>query len=468
MRAAREHDLRWREGRAFSLIYNAGEQVSEIQKEAYLLFFSENGLNPTAFPSLKKFEAEVIAMTAGLLHGDAGTIGNMTSGGTDSILMATLAAREWARMHHPEITAPEIVMPASAHPAFDKGGHYFGLRIIRVPVKADFRADPQAMEAAVTPNTILLVGSAPSYPHGVVDPISDLAAIAQRHAILMHVDACVGGMFLPFARRLGYPVPDFDFSIPGVTSISADLHKYGYAAKGASVILFHSGELRRKMFFASIDWSGGVYASPTLSGTRPGGAIAAAWAVMNFLGEEGYLALTNTVMQTAHKIQEAIRSMPDLKILGNPNMSVMAIASDTLNIYEIGDELSQLGWQLDRQQFPASLHLTLSPIHAQVSDQFLADLHSAVEKVRRPNLRKQTNALVISAANTAARVLPERWLSRLTSKISGLLGNEGAGLPQRSAAMYGLIGSLPNRGDLKELVLDIVDQLTRTPNQKGK
>ncbi|MBE0696626.1 MAG: aspartate aminotransferase family protein [Anaerolineaceae bacterium] len=466
MRAAREHDLRWQDGRVFSLIYNAGEEISQLLKEAYLLYFSENGLNPTAFPSLKKFEAEVVAMTAGLLGGDCETIGNLTSGGTDSLLMAILAAREWARKHHPEITDPEVVLPASAHPAFDKGGHYFGVRMVRVPVKPDLRADPQAMEAAITLNTILLAGSAPSYPHGVVDPIPELAAIALRHGLLFHVDACVGGLMLPFVRRLGYPVTDFDFSVAGVTSISADLHKYGYAAKGASVILFRNGDLRRHMFFASIDWAGGVYASPTLSGTRPGGAIAAAWAIMNYLGEEGYLELTSAVMQTARKIQDAIREIPDLKILGEPEMSVMAIASDTLNIYEVGDELSQLGWQLDRQQFPASLHLTLSPVHAQVADQFLSDISLAVSKVRRPNLRKRVNTLVVSAANAAARRLPERWLSRLTAKVSGLLGNEENGVPQRSAALYGLIGTLPNRGDLKELVLDLVDQFTRLPSKK--
>ena len=462
MRAARDHDLRWREGKAFSLVYNAGDEISELLKEAYLLFFSENGLNPTAFPSLKKFESEVVAMTSALLGGDADTIGNMTSGGTDSLLLAVLSAREWARLVHPEIQNPEIVIPSSAHPAFDKAGHYFNVRVKRVPVGADFRADPAAIEAALSPDTILLAGSAPAYPHGLVDPIPALAEIALRYGLLFHVDACVGGMMLPFVRRLGYPVPDFDFQVPGVTSISADLHKYGYAAKGASVILFRSPELRRRMFFASIDWSGGVYASPTLSGTRPGGAIAAAWAVMNFLGEEGYLKLAETVMQTARKIQEDIRAIPGLKIIGEPEMTVMAIVSDTLNIYEVGDELSALGWQLDRQQFPPSLHLTLSPIHAQVAEQFTADLAQAAIRVRRPSLRKRVNSLIVSAANTVARTLPQSWISNLTARASSMLGG-GDGLPQRSAALYGLIGTLPNRGDIRDLVLDLVDQLTRLP-----
>lgn len=368
MRAARDHDVRWREGRVFSLVFNAGEEITSLLKEAHALFFSENGLNPTAFPSLKNFEAEVVSMCVGLLGGgnsaaDAGNqvIGNLTSGGTESLLLAVLAAREWAKQNRPQVTHPEIVVPASAHPGFDKAGHYFGVRIVRIPTRADLRADPAAMEAAITANTILMVGSAPSYPHGLVDPISELAGIAQEHDLLFHVDACVGGLILPFVRRLGYPVPDFDFSIPGVTSMSADLHKYGYSAKGASLILFRTSALRRCMFFATTDWAGGVYASPTLAGTRPGGPIAAAWAVMNFLGEEGYLALTDSVMQAARKIQSGIQCIHGLKILGDPELSIMAIASDSMNIYEVGDEMAQLGWQLDRQQFPPSLHLDSQP-----------------------------------------------------------------------------------------------------------
>ncbi len=361
LRLARQDDVRWKDGKAFSLVYRVDDEVSGVLQEAYTMFFSENGLNPMAFPSLRKFETEVVAMTAALLGGDEQVCGTMTSGGTDSLLMAVLAAREWARLHRPHVTEPEMLLPASAHPAFDKAAHYFGVKAVRIPVGPDLRADVQAMRQAITSRTILMAGSAPSYPHGVVDPIEQLAAAAQSVGILFHTDACVGGFVLPFVRKLGYPVPGFDFSVPGVTSVSADLHKYAYAAKGASVILYRTSELRRGQFFATADWSGGIYASPGLSGTRPGGAIAAAWAILKFLGEEGYLRITDTVMKTVTRLRQGIEAIPDLQVLSNPEMSVMAIASDRLNIYQVADEMAERGWHIDRQQFPPSLHLRRSP-----------------------------------------------------------------------------------------------------------
>jgi len=281
MRAARDHDIKWQRGRAFGLVYHISEEIDELLKEAFTMFFSENGLNPTAFPSLRKFESEVVAMTASLLGGDSNVCGNMTTGGTESLLMAVKTARDWARDHHPEISEPEIVLPDTAHPAFDKAGSYFDVRIVHVPVLEDFRADVAAMQQAINPNTIMLVGSAPSYPHGVVDPIGELAAIAQERGLLFHTDSCVGGFMLPFIRKLGYEVPPFDFSVPGVTSMSADLHKFGYAAKPASVVLYRTPELRRKQMFVAINWPGGIYPSPTMTGSRAGGPIAAAWALMN-------------------------------------------------------------------------------------------------------------------------------------------------------------------------------------------
>ncbi|MFY0575922.1 pyridoxal phosphate-dependent decarboxylase family protein [Cystobacter fuscus] len=290
MREMRTDDARWQEGRTWSLVYNAGEELRRVAAEAYTEFMSENGLSPLAFPSLRRFEAEVLTIAAELFHGDTAA-GTMTSGGTESILMAIKTARDFARAER-GITEPEMVLPASVHPAFQKAAHYFGVKPLNIPVGADLRADVDAMRAAIGPRTVLVVGSAPSYPHGVVDPISELAALAQEKGVLFHVDACLGGFLLPFARRLGHAIPEFDFAVPGVTSISADLHKYGYAAKGASVVLYRTPELRRYQFFTFAGWSGGLYASPSMAGTRPGGAIAAAWAVLKYLGEEGYLRLS--------------------------------------------------------------------------------------------------------------------------------------------------------------------------------
>ena len=464
MEAARKQDAHWRDGRAFSMVYFADEDILDLLKQAYTLFFSENGLNPTAFPSLRKFETEVVAMTARLLGGDDSAsgadaiVGNMTAGGTDSILAAVKTARDWAAAHRPQAQRPEIILPKTAHPAFDKAAHYFGLSVVRSDLDGGYRADPAAVAAAVNNNSILIVGSAPSYPHGVVDPIPALAEIALSNGLLCHVDACVGGFVLPFAENLGYPVPPFDFRVPGVTSMSADLHKYGYAAKGASVVLYRGTELRKFQFFVSTGWPGGIYASPALAGTRPGGAIAAAWAIMNYLGEEGYERIVDTMMQTAQKLRGGIEATPGLCVLGQPDMCVMAIGGEGLDVYEVGDEMQVRGWHLDRQQFPPSLHLTVMYAHAGVVEQFLSDLRDAVHVVRRPSARRWLNAVMLGLVRVLTRLLPEKWVSRLTQRAGA---GAGSSLSGRSAPMYGMMAALPNRGDVDQIVLDALDGLTR-------
>jgi glutamate/tyrosine decarboxylase-like PLP-dependent enzyme len=457
---ARQNDIKWREGKVFSLVYDPGDEVVDLLKQAYSLYFSENALNPTAFPSLRKFETEVIAMTASLLGSDGKVVGNMTTGGTESLIMAVKTARDWARHHRPEIQSPEMIMPSSAHPALEKAGHYMGVRSVRIPVSENFRGDVDAIKAAMNPNTILVVGSAPSFPHGVVDPIHELGQITLEHGILLHVDACVGGFMLPFVRQLGYSVPEFDFTVPGVTSLSVDLHKFGYSAKGASVILYRDRAIRRHQFFAYTDWSGGIYASPTMTGTRSAGPIAASWAIMNHLGYEGYLDLTRSVMQTTTQIREGIEGIDGIRILGDPEMSILAIASDTFNVYEIADELSSRSWYLERQQFPPSLHLTINYGHTGMADAFLQDLREAVAQVRKPNLSRFRRSILPAIARFLVRLLPEWLVTRLFSRASGLLGVKGASLPTRSAPMYGMMATLPNRGDVKELVLDVVEQFT--------
>jgi len=460
MRAARDHDIKWEQGRVFGLVYHISDEIDNLLKEAFTMFFAENGLNPTAFPSLRKFETEVVAMTAALLGGDQNVCGNITTGGTESLLMAVKTARDWSRVHRPGIREPEMVLPLTAHPAFDKAAEYFGVRAVHVPVRADFRADVEDMRAAITSNTILMVGSAPSYPHGVIDPIRELAALAQEHGLLFHTDSCVGGYMLPFVRKLGYPVPDFDFSVPGVTSMSADLHKFGYAAKPASVVLYRTPELRRHQMFVYIDWPGGIYPSPTMTGSRAGGPVAAAWALMNYLGEEGYLHITDTVMKTAKYLQEGIKAIPGLTVLSDPEMSVFAIASAKIDVNEVADELELRGWHLDRQHFPACLHMTVNYMHAAVADEFLSDLAATAGVVRKPSLRKTASKFLIMLADFLTHILPEKWVSWLMGKVSSLLGG-GGGLPSRLAPIYGLIGTLPNRGDLKEMVLDLLDGMTR-------
>jgi glutamate/tyrosine decarboxylase-like PLP-dependent enzyme len=385
MAEARQADTRWRDGRVWSLVYYAREDVLEVAKEAYLAFFSENGLGRIAFPSLQRFETEVVGMTASLLHGEQ-AVGSITSGGSESILMAVKTARDRARAERPRVQAPEIVLPVTAHPAFEKASRYFGLTSIRTPVGADFRADVAAMRAAVTDNTVLVVGSAPPWPHGVVDPIADIAAIAAERGISCHVDACLGGFVLPFARTLGYPIPAFDFEVPGVTSISADLHKYGYTAKGASVVLYRDPEVYKHQPFV-YDWPGGQYATPTMAGTRPGGAIAAAWAVMQYLGETGYLELVDQAMKTTRALIDGIDAIDGLRVLGRPDVTVFAYASDRLDIYAVADGLAGLGWYVNRQSTPPSIHLKVDPMHAAVVDDYLADLARVTKRVAAGEIR---------------------------------------------------------------------------------
>jgi len=378
----RSGDVDWRHGRAFSLAYFAGEEVLELAKNAYARFSSENALNTDAFPSLRRIQGDVVAMVAELVHGGESAAGFMTTGGTESLLMAVLAARERGRKEQ-GISAPEMVLPASAHAAFEKGAHYFGVKSVRVPVREDFRADVDATAKAINPNTVLVVGSAPQYPQGVVDPIEALAALAAQAGVNCHVDACMGGMVLPFLERLGEPIPRWDFRVPGVTSISIDLHKYGYTAKGASVIVHRSKELRRHQTFVTQNWLGGTYGSSGVLGTKSGGAMAAAWAVMNHLGEEGYLRLTRSARATALRLLAAIRETPGLRVLGEPQATLVSFTgADGVDAFAVGQRLASRGWVLDQQGPPPSLHATVNAVHETVLDAFVTELRAAVASVR--------------------------------------------------------------------------------------
>lgn len=381
MDAARANDVDWRNGRIGVYIHFAGADVLEIAQKAYVKFFSENGLGPKAFPSLARFENDVIAMTLALLSGQQGAAGAMTTGGTESIFLAVKAARDWARATRPHVKTPEIVAPRTAHPAFNKAAHFLGLSVRRVPIAADFHADPAAIEAAVGPNTVMLVGSAPAYPYGIVDPIPALGAIADRKGLWLHVDACVGGFIAPFARKLGVPMPEFDFAVKGVRSISADLHKYGYAAKGASTVLYRDAESFKYQAYEFSDWPRGKYATQTLVGTRAGGAIAAAWAVMNYLGEEGYLRITRRVLAIRQAIEQGVRHL-GLEVFGDPSLSIMAYGSRDRRIDAIADRLGTRGWFVGRLTEPPGIHLMLNLTHEPIVSEYLSDLEWAISLVQ--------------------------------------------------------------------------------------
>lgn len=460
LESARVQDVRWRSGRVFGLVYDAGDEVERLLMAAHNTYFAENGLNPVAFPSLRKFEGEVVAKTADLLGSQGEVVGNMTSGGTESLLMVVKTARDWARDHCPEVSAPEMLLPRTAHPALEKAGHYFNVKPVYFEVDPGKRADPESALEAISGNTILLVGSAPSYPHGVIDPIPELAKIAEERGVLFHVDACVGGFMLPFLKDLGYPIPPFDFRVEGVTSLSVDLHKYGYAAKGASIILYRDRGLRRYQFFVSTEWPGGVYPSPTMTGTRPAGPIAAAWAIMHYLGREGYRRLAGQVMEAVQEIRDGIESIEGLHIIGNPDMSILAIGSDRYNLYEIGDEMGIRGWHMDRQHHPPSLHLTVSHGHTKVVSEFLVDLQAVVAEMKRPSLHRAGRAALPKMAEWLAHRLPGGVLRFLTIRAARWLGLSESDLPHRSAPVYGMLGTLPNREDLEEIILDVIESWT--------
>ena len=379
---AGRNDVDWRNGRAPMFIHFAGEDVLDVAKQAYLMYFSENGLGLRAFRSLAKFESEVVGMGLGLLQGGVLSRGAMTTGGTESIFLAVKAARDTALKRRPRKGQPQIVMAASAHPAFDKAAHFMGLQAVRTPLLADFRADPQAIAEALTDDTVMVVASVPAYPHGVVDPIGEIAALAQSRGIWMHVDACVGGYIAPFARQLGVDLPDWDFSVPGVTSISADLHKYGYAAKGASTLFFRDAESFAAMGWAFDQWPRGQYFTHTLVGTRAGGAIAAAWAVLKYLGEDGYLRITRRVLDTRQALQDGAARL-GLPTLGDPRLSILAYGSPDHDIPAIAAALTARGWIAGQVTQPAGLHHMLNLTHEAALPGYLRDLAEAIELAAR-------------------------------------------------------------------------------------
>jgi sphinganine-1-phosphate aldolase len=378
LHAYRREDIDWRRGRAPLYVFYANDEIAEITKKAYLMFFTENALGARALPSVARLESEVLSMTAQILNGDSKVVGNITSGGSESIFLAVKAARDWARAYRPEISRPEIVLPRSAHPAFNKAAHYLSMKVNRVRDSADFRADVPAMEAAVTNNTIMVVGSAPSFPLGVIDPIDEIGRLASKKGLWFHVDACVGGFLAPFVKKLGHPIPDFDFSIPAVTSISADLHKFGFAAKPASTVLYRNEHYRQYQCFSFDEWPRGLYQTQTFQGTRPSGPVAAAWAVMRYLGESGYMKLAENIMRIRDKFRKGIRSIPGLKIWGDPDLSIIGFGSDTFDIYTVGDILSQKRWFVARNADPPALTHMLMPVHEIMIEDYLADLSASV------------------------------------------------------------------------------------------
>ncbi|XP_020977882.1 sphingosine-1-phosphate lyase [Arachis ipaensis] len=420
MKEEKRKDVAW-QGKCSGTVYIGGSEIDghfSLINEACSMFAHTNPLHLDVFQSVGRFEAEVVAMTAALLgsqeKSSGGQVcGNMTSGGTESILLAVKSSRDYMKSKK-GITRPEMIIPVSAHSAYDKAAQYFNIKLWRVPVNKDFQADVKAIRRHINKNTILIVGSAPGFPHGIIDPIEELGQLASSFGICLHVDLCLGGFVLPFARELGYPIPPFDFSVKGVSSISVDVHKYGLAPKGTSIVLYRDHEIRKHQFVAVTEWSGGLYVSPTIAGSRPGGLIAGAWAAMI---STGYLENTKTIMEATKRIQKGIEEISELYVVGRPDMTIVAFGSNVLDIFEVNDLMTSKGWHLNALQRPNSIHICVTLQHVPVVEDFLTDLKESVETVKEN-----------------------------PGPISGGL-----------APIYGAAGKMPDRGMVQDLLVDYMD-----------
>ena len=400
LRALQVHDADYHNARTWSLIYNAGPEVDALLQAAAGHVLLENALNPFVFPSLREMQRDIVSIVNGLLHGDEQSSGSMTSGGTESIFMAVKTARDKARAER-GIERGRIIVPRTAHPAFHKAAHLLDLEWVHMPLGDDLRTHARALDGMITDNTVLIVGSAPAYPFGMIDPIPELAGVASGAGIPFHVDACLGGLMLPFLERLGHEIAPWDFRVPGVTSISADLHKYGYAVKGASVVLHRPKSNLGYQVYQFADWPGGIYGTQAFQGTKPAAPIGAAWAVLHFLGEEGYLRLARETYETTQRLIEGVEAIDGVHVWGEPEMTVAAIGSQERDIFAIGDVLNERGWHFDRQDGPPSLHLMTSPRHSLVVDEFLADLRYAVDHQRGASTTAATYGDDVSAEAAA-------------------------------------------------------------------
>ncbi|WP_372680345.1 aspartate aminotransferase family protein [Desulfosarcina sp.] len=448
----RENDIKWQEGRTYGYVFDPGKATMEVGKAAYNEFLSENGLDFTVFRSLLRLERELAAFVASHLRGDSQVVGNFTSGGTESIILAVKAARDCYREKRPDITVPEMILPATAHAAFHKAAHYLGVKAVTVSVDPQsFRADVQKTKSAITGRSIMIVGSAPSYAHGVVDPIADLAALAQENDLWMHTDACMGGFLLPYLRRLGQQVPDFDFTVPGVTSISVDLHKYAYTPKGASLILYRNKALRRHQIYACSRWIGYTIVNNAVQSSRSGGPMAAAWAVLNYVGDEGYLEIARKKLAAVKKITDGIDRIDGLRLLTRPDMCLISFTSDEVNVFYIIDEMNQRGWyiqpSLSFDNSPAHIHLSVSASNVGWEEELLENLAECVHIARSLPDGELTGLIKGNLKGVDLSAISD-------TEIMGLLAAAGVtdgALPSRMADINGALDALP--AQVRERVL---------------
>jgi len=459
LRSFKSGDADYKGGRIFAYTFFPGDEADAVIKQAYMLYLDENGLDPTSFPSLVKLETEVVRFVADLLRGGPDAVGNFTTGGTESILLAVKTARDFARAAKPHITRPEVVFPRTAHCAFYKACEYLGL----TPVVADFdprtfRADVDSMRSLITDNTILLMASAPSYAQGVVDPIAEIGQLALEKGLLFHVDACMGGIMLSFLRQMpGYDIPDFDFSVPGVTSISADMHKFGYAAKGASAVVYRSKALRRHQIFANTQSTTYALVNATLLSSKPGGPMAGAWAVSRFLGRQGYEKMFESLMQATRTLVQGINATGDLFVLGKPEMCLFSFASDTINVFQLQDELARRGWYVQPQfstpLSPHNLHITVTWPNVPNAQAFVDELPAAIQAVK-DNPAK----IDINTVRAQVKAMLDSFGDDAIAQLSAMAGVSGADMPKDMALISSILDALPKHMS-EALLKDFINDL---------
>jgi len=462
LKSRQSNDLNWREGRVFSYVYDAGEEAMELLKDAFNLYLTENGLDPTTFPSAMELEKDVLRMAIDLVQGGPEAEGSFTSGGTESLLLSVKTARDYARAERPHIKQPELLLPDTAHASFFKACHYFDIKAVVVPVNPNtFAADPDAMAAAVTENTIMMVASAPSYAHGVIDPIQALGQVALKHELLFHVDCCIGGMYLPFARELGCDIPDFDLSVPGVTQLSMDFHKLGYAAKGASAIIYKYGQMMRShQYFAWSGWTGYSVINPTIMSTKSAGPVAACWAIMNKLGKQGYMELVQRTQDASNTIRTAVAAIPQLFILGDPSVNLVAFSSDKIDVFKLAEVMKARDWYIQPQfafgASPANIHLTISQGNLARFDEFLIDLKECAAELDNENAAPAMVKLPEEIAALFADPSPQ-----LFSDLAAMFGGDGDALPGNMDEVNNMLNAMPY--DLRDkLITEFVNRMFTT------
>lgn len=423
-------EMKWQRGRVSGAVYKKQDPVLEdLVMKVYGKMSYTNPLHPDLFPGLRKMEAEIIRMVCTLFKGSAESCGSVTTGGTESIFLACKAYRDYAMVFR-GVLHPEIVTPVSAHAAFDKAAQILNIKLKHVPINPKtMEVDMGALKKAINKNTCMLVGSAPQFPHGAVDPIEEIAKLGDRYKIPVHVDCCLGGFLVPFMRDAGFDFPACDFSVKGVTSISVDTHKYGFAPKGTSVVIYNENKYHHCQFSVQTDWPGGVYATPTLGGSRAGGTIATCWSSLMYFGKNGYIESTRNIVNTTRWINDRLKEIEGIFVFGQPKVSVIAIGSHDFDIYRLSQLMADSGWNLNVLQFPSGFHFCITQMHTQdgIKEKFIADI-------------KQNTAEIMKEPNVPAH---------------------GA------AAIYGMAQSIPDRSIVSETAWAVLDTCYSTKDDQG-